>query len=77
MTKMCHCGKPLHYSDPAAQEQVERMIKKLGEFIAVTVGNKTYNVPRHYIALHGIKGGEIASLGFSLRENPLGIDLSD
>ena len=75
--KLCHCGKPLHYSDPELEKQVDRLVAKLGEFIAVTVGNKTYNVPRHYIALHGINGADIAKLGFSLRENPLGIDLGD
>lgn len=62
--KLCHCGKPLHYTDPAARSQVEQLIKQLGEFIEVHVNGITWRVPRHYIALHGIKGADVSTLGF-------------
>lgn len=64
MSKLCHCGKPLHYTDPAVQQQVERLIKTSGECIEVTVGGATWLVPRHYIALHGLAGDKVATLGF-------------
>lgn len=62
--KSCHCGKPLHYSDPAVQKQVEDLVEDKGECIEVTVSGITWLVPRHYIALHGLKGDEVATLGF-------------
>ena len=64
MTQLCHCGQPLHYSDPKIQAQVEEIIAMTGEFIEVKLSGKTWRVQRHYIALHGLKGSEVASLGF-------------
>lgn len=61
---MCPCGRPLHYSDPKIQAAVESLIKALGPTIPVTVGGRTWKVPRHYIALHGIKAVELPFLGF-------------
>lgn len=52
--KLCACGKPLHYVSPEARALVERMIDQLGENIVVTLGDKSYSVPRHFIALHGL-----------------------
>jgi len=60
----CACGRPLHYSDPNLQQMVERLVADLGETVNVTVVGRTWRVPRHYIALHGIKGANIANLGF-------------
>ncbi len=34
------------------------------EFIEVEVSGRRYKVPRHYIALHGLKGADVAALGF-------------
>jgi hypothetical protein len=62
--KLCHCGKPLHYNSEVVQAQVEQLVETLGEFMDVTVGGVTYSVPRHYIALHGLKGSELQRLGF-------------
>lgn len=63
--KLCHCGNPLHYSDPKMQAKVEELIESLGEFIEVTVGEQgTWLVPRHYIALHGIQAADVPGLGF-------------
>lgn len=65
VSELCHCGKPLHYSDPATRAAVERNIARAGDpFIDVTVEGHTWRVQRHYIALHGIKGWELPSLGF-------------
>lgn len=61
---MCACGKPLHYTDKTLQDQIEMMVAMLGECIEVEVSGKRYKVPRHYIALHGLKGAEVAALGF-------------
>lgn len=62
--EMCHCGQPLHYTDPRNERAVRRLIAVQGERMRVTVGGRTWLVPRHYIALHTLKGAEIASLGF-------------
>jgi len=64
LVEQCHCGKQLHYSDPTLQRIVERLIDLHGTMLIVTVGGRSWLVPRHYIALHGIKGGEVHSLGF-------------
>jgi hypothetical protein len=62
--KLCHCGKPLHYTDRALEDHVEEMVSRLGEFLEVEVSGRKFLVPRHYIALHGLKGVDVASLGF-------------
>jgi hypothetical protein len=61
---LCHCGRPLHYSDPKIQAAVERQIEMLGTHITISVAWRKWRVQRHYIALHGIKASEIATLGF-------------
>jgi len=61
----CHCGKPLHYTDNRVKSFIQRMIKDCGEYIVVTLmGGTSYRVPRHYIALHGIRGSDLDRLGF-------------
>ncbi len=64
MSEMCHCGQPLHYSHPWAKAYVDRMVLRLGEHINVTVDGRTWKVQRHYIALHGLKGKDVSTLGF-------------
>lgn len=65
MEEMCHCGQPLHYTDPVIEQQVKRLIRRLGPDIAVEVeGKGKYLVPRHFIALHGLKAEEIEQHGF-------------
>jgi len=61
---MCACGRPLHYSDSLLQEFVQRMVDELGENIRVTTRERTWLVPRHYLALHGLKAWELPGLGF-------------
>jgi hypothetical protein len=62
--KFCACGGPLHYSDPHNRELVERQIAELGECVSVIniATKRTFMVPRHFIALHGIKAGELPDL---------------
>ena len=71
--QLCPCGKPLHYSDPSAQALVESMVATLGATVRVTVEDSTYQVPRHYIALHGLKASELPALaqqyGFKKESN--------
>lgn len=62
--QLCYCGKPLHYSDPAMREAVQRMVNRLGEYIIVVVGKRRFKIPRHYIALHGLRAWQVAKLGF-------------
>jgi hypothetical protein len=64
-TELCHCGKPLHYTDPAVEQRVRKLIAELGEYVTVSIfDERTWLVPRHYIALHGIRGWEVPQLGF-------------
>jgi hypothetical protein len=62
--ELCHCGKPLHYTDPWVEQLVRKFVSELGEYVPTTVGGRTWLVPRHYIALHGVKASEVAGLGF-------------
>jgi hypothetical protein len=61
---MCACGLPLHYSNDALRERIEGMVREYGPNIRVVAGGQTFLVPRHYIALHGLKAAEMPSLGF-------------
>lgn len=63
--ELCHCGKPaLHYNNPHVKEMMLRMVETYGPTVNVTVGKRTWIVPRHYIALHGLVAAELPSLGF-------------
>lgn len=59
----CPCGRPLHYTRTDIQQIVERLIAELGPNVEVQVlGVGVYMVPRHYIALHGLKSLEVPAL---------------
>jgi hypothetical protein len=62
--ELCHCGRPLHYSDPNIEEKVRGLIAMTGEKVRVTTPGGTWLVPRHYIALHGLKASELPSSTF-------------
>jgi hypothetical protein len=66
MTQMCACGKPLHYTDPNLQAQIQSLVDKLGETVDVSVGRSWYKIPRHYIALHGLNARDIPQLAEEL-----------
>lgn len=42
--KLCHCGKPLHYTSPAIQASVERIIAERGERVQVSARGRTWLV---------------------------------
>ena len=62
--KMCACGRPLHYRNPQIQAAMQEMVDNFGENIKVTVFNRSWMVPRHFIALHGLSAQDLPSLGF-------------
>jgi hypothetical protein len=67
-TTPCACGRPLHYSDPSVQRRVQALVDQLGADIVVTLGDRSWSVQRHYIALHGLKATELPTLGFPMVE---------
>lgn len=64
MKTLCACGQPLHYSDPNAEAAVQRLVDTLGESVRIETPEGTWLVPRHYIALHGLRAEELPRLGF-------------
>lgn len=63
----CHCGKNHIFDETKpVYKWVMKQVKKMGETVWVTsaFNNKTYLIPRLYIATHGLKGKEVPSLGF-------------
>lgn len=64
MELTCVCGKPLHYVDKKLEKIVNEYCEQFGPYINVIVDGRTWRVPRHYIALHGIKGKDVSKLGF-------------
>jgi len=63
-TELCVCGRPLHYTDPNIKAHVESLVATLGSHIRVNCGGKTYLVPRHYIALHGLIASDLPRMKF-------------
>lgn len=63
---MCHCGEPLHYGDKKVENHMINLVQQKGRFIAVSsiMTGKVYKVDRHYIALHGLEGINLAESGF-------------
>lgn len=65
MIDRCHCGRPLHYVNPEAKQLMDEIIARKGPNIVVTVSDgRSFSVPRHYIALHGLKEQDVPNLGF-------------
>jgi hypothetical protein len=62
--ELCHCGEPLHYTDEMVEAFTRDLIKNLGPTVKVNVGTRTWEVQRHYIALHGLRAAELPDLGF-------------
>lgn len=63
-TRLCHCGKPLHYTNDTIKGYVDKLIEEQGEFLPTTVGGRTWLVPRHFMALHGLKGASVHAMEF-------------
>jgi hypothetical protein len=64
MKQLCHCGQPLHYASRELRRLVERTIAEHGVYAVVAAGGRSWLVPRHYIALHGVNVEDILHLGF-------------
>jgi hypothetical protein len=63
MKEHCACGRVLHYAGPVIQAFVERLIAALGPTqILSAPDGRTWVVPRHYVALHGPKAGDVSRL---------------
>lgn len=64
--EMCCCGRPLHYTNAAVDYATHEGVRKWGPTIDVQVGgaDRAYKVPRHYIALHGLKARELDMLAW-------------
>jgi hypothetical protein len=69
-TELCHCGQPLHYTDPKVETYVRKVIEEQGEYLDITTPEGTYRVQRHFIALHGIKSRDLPTLGFEKVSTP-------
>lgn len=63
----CDCGEPLHYLDLRAQRRVTALVAELGPTITVSVNGRSWAVPRHYIALHGLAAAELPVLAARFR----------
>lgn len=59
---ICPCGKPLHYTNTESRRIMDQLCAELGNTMKVSLSDRSWRVPRHYIALHGIKGSELAAL---------------
>ena len=58
----CACGSDLHYHRLETQQAVERLVAELGELQKIVTPDGAWMVPRHYVALHGIKAAELPRL---------------
>lgn len=46
------------------ESYVRDLVTRLGPDVPITVGVRTWLVPRHFIALHGIVAATLPTLGF-------------
>jgi hypothetical protein len=70
VAKRCSCGQPLHYTSEIIETAMALQVARLGPTVKVTVaadtGERTWEVPRHYIALHGLEAPELPRLADKL-----------
>ena len=66
MSEHCFCGRPLHYTNPKIEILMQSLVSRLGTHIKITLQEtgRSFMVPRHYVALHGLKATELPELGF-------------
>lgn len=59
----CPCGKPwaLETYLPETLVVVEDIVARHGEYVPVTIGSRTWLVPRRCIAYHGITSEQLTS----------------
>jgi hypothetical protein len=70
--EMCACGRPLHYTDPNNYRRVQAFVEELGPTLHVHCGGRSWLVPRHFIALHGLKASDLPALAaqYGFKEVP-------
>jgi len=62
-SERCACGRALlHYSDPTTQALVEQLVQACGPTVTITTPRGAWRVPRHYIALHGLRAADLPQL---------------
>jgi hypothetical protein len=61
---LCHCGQPLHFTDPMIEAYFRDLVRALGPTVKIQAAGKTYEVQRYYIALHGLVAADLPELGF-------------
>ena len=64
MITYCACGQPLHYADLKLRREIEQTIARTGAELLVACGQRTWIVPRHYLALHPTKPIDLPNLRF-------------
>jgi hypothetical protein len=60
----CSCGEGLHYQSDESRRIMMMLVEALGSTVPVRVlgeGDR-FDVPRHYIALHGLRASELPEL---------------
>jgi hypothetical protein len=67
---LCHCGQPLHFTDPMVEDYFKDLVRALGPTVKIQAMGKTYEVQRYYVALHGIAAADLPELGFPEVEPP-------
>lgn len=67
--EMCHCGLPLHYQDKNIEAEMIKTVEEKGSHVPVIANGHTFMVPRHFIALHGIKARKLHLMGFEEVDN--------
>lgn len=63
-SEVCGCGERLHYTNPLAEASVRRLVAERGPTVLVQVDGTdiAYWVPRHFVALHGLKAQDLPYL---------------
>lgn len=61
-TIVCPCGADHAADQPYAYAFVEESVAAHGSTVTVTVGLDSWQVPRIWIGMHGLKAAEVATL---------------
>ena len=62
--ELCHCGEPIHYPNEQTYNFVEAMDRTYGPMMIVTINDRSWLIPRQYIAAHKLRTVSIETLGF-------------
>jgi hypothetical protein len=62
MKERCACGRPLHYTNPDTERLIRGFVEQLGPTVIIKAMGHAWKVPRHFIALHGLRASELFDL---------------